>query len=566
MKRVKLPINARAARIANEKLAARTGGRALDPRSSADAPLREQWLKDYAAAGGKVEETNTSKRPVNSAVQPCPLRHIELQYRHTDGTPVPGAQYVVLSHTGERLYQGTLDSHGKARITGVQSHVSSFQFYFHKDPAAYTPHKKPSAKPQPEPVRSTFDEILDWLWGTLQGDFKKDPSLSQVAVNTVLGLIPLVDQALDLRDIIAGLKDIIEYYMEDTQHQQAHKDVLGLDYELWLWLNVFIIALGCIPELGSAIKGVLKALIVFLTDAGKKAEALSPQQLQKLWGMLVKVLNHFGKGNAHKWLKEFPSKLDGWMATATAKIKTCLDTINQLIHNAEAYTHKQPAQWLLKEKQLDAFRKSLQKIKTAVQKAYSRLDEMKKQVNQWIREQVEKVLPGKHPSLQSGTTSTAGHSVPNVRDQHATPPPNKLPEHPHRQTLRSPKHGDSGGGPGQWVQSPKRGKGVAYQEQVTGVQRGTEYAVPADTKSGKVLFDGYKDGKLIDAKDWKKWPIPGKEFSAQSVLSDARKQVKAANGVPIEWHVSDKANADLTRSILKDNGIKGIKIIHTSKP
>ncbi|ATB42655.1 hypothetical protein CYFUS_008134 [Cystobacter fuscus] len=566
MKRAKLPINARAARIANEKLMATTGGQALDPLSSTNVPQREQWLKDYAAAGGKVEEANTSTNSVKSAVQSCPLRHIDLQYRHADSTPVAGAQYVVLSHTGKHLHQGTLDTNGQAHITDVQSHVTSFQFYFHKDPATYTPLKKPSAQPQAEPVRGIFDEILDWIWGTLQGDFNKDPSLSQIAVNTVLGLIPVVDQALDLRDIIAGLKDIIEYYMEDSERQEAHEDVLGLDYELWLWLNVFIIALGCIPELGSVIKGVLKALIVFLMEAGKKAEDLAPQQLQKLWGMLVEVLNYFGKGNAHHWLKEFPSKLDGWMATATSKIKACLDTIQELIQKAEAYTNQQLAKWVLEEKQLNDIKKSLQEIKTTVQKAHGRLDTMKQQVNKWIREQVEEVLPGKNLALQSGLTSTAGHSTPNVRNQKATPPPDKLPEHPHQKKLRSPKHGDSDGGPGQWAKSPKRGKGVAYQEQVTGIDRGTEYAVPANTKSGKVLFDGYKDGKLIDAKDWKKWPIPDKDFSTQAVLSDARKQVQAAKGVPIEWHVSDKGSADLVRSIFKENNLKGIKVIHTPKP
>ena len=111
----------------------------------------------------------------------------------------------------------------------------------------------------------------------------------------------------------------------------------------------------------------------------------------------------------------------------------------------------------------------------------------------------------------------------------------------------------------------KRGKGVAYQEQVTGIERGTEYSVPANTKSGKVLFDGYKDGKLIDAKDWNKWPIPDKDFSTQAVLSDARKQVQAAKGVPIEWHVSDKGSADLVRSIFKENNLKGIKVIHIPK-
>jgi hypothetical protein len=34
-----------------------------------------------------------------------------------------------------------------------------------------------------------------------------------------------------------------------------------------------------------------------------------------------------------------------------------------------------------------------------------------------------------------------------------------------------------------------------------------EYAVPASTKSGKVLFDGYRNDRLLDAKDWEEWPL-----------------------------------------------------------
>ncbi len=257
-----------------------------------------------------------------------------------------------------------------------------------------------------------------WLWGTLQGDFNKDPSISQVAVNALLGLIPLVDQALDVRDIIAGLKDIIEFYMEDEEYQKKHSSVLGLDYEVWIWLNIFIIAVGCIPELGSAIKGVLKGLIVFLVDAGKKVDGLSPHQVQELWEKLVRILNHFGKGNAHEWLKQLPGKLDGWMNEAVQKVRSCLDTFDRLLKKAEEHASTWYARAVFNSKDLEKFKARTRQLKSAVHKAYTRLESMKAQVNQWLREQINKLLPGKHHFPQSG--STGGR---HTRAQHEEPPP-----------------------------------------------------------------------------------------------------------------------------------------------
>jgi hypothetical protein len=73
------------------------------------------------------------------------------------------------------------------------------------------------------------------------------------------------------------------------------------------------------------------------------------------------------------------------------------------------------------------------------------------------------------------------------------------------------KLGASDGGPGRWEWAPVRPQGSPYQQQVTGAPAGTEYAVPAPTPSGKVLFDGY-NGALLDAKDWEKWPPADTHF------------------------------------------------------
>jgi hypothetical protein len=92
-----------------------------------------------------------------------------------------------------------------------------------------------------------------------------------------------------------------------------------------------------------------------------------------------------------------------------------------------------------------------------------------------------------------------------------------------------------------------------------------EYAVPARTPSGKVLFDGYKNGKLLDAKDWTEWPPVDKDFWQKGVLDDAVKQLEAAKGTPIEWHFPSEGKAKAVLELFRDRGIEGIDVKVTRK-
>jgi hypothetical protein len=155
------------------------------------------------------------------------------------------------------------------------------------------------------------------------------------------------------------------------------------------------------------------------------------------------------------------------------------------------------------------------------------------------------------PTDTSATARTDGSGKPAKPSVHTAEPSYKL--------------GESDGGPGQWEKAPTRPKGAGYQSEVTGAPEGVEYAVPAATKSGKVLFDGYKGGKLQDAKDWSRWPPENENFWQESLLEEAQRQINAARGTPIEWHLpsGDKANA--VRAVLRRNGIEGIDVKVTQK-
>jgi hypothetical protein len=258
-------------------------------------------------------------------------------------------------------------------------------------------------KAPPEGSQSVLGGIWDWLWGTLQGDFNKDASVSQISVNAVLGLIPLVDQVLDVRDILAGLKDLIAFYLEDEAARARHERVLGIPYEVWLWLNLFIIAIGCIPEVGSAVKGVLRVLLESLVELSKKAGGLQPRQLQELWARLVQVLGRFGihEARAAAWLKQLPDELAGWMNQATGKIRTALNAIQNLLSQAEDMALSRYAEWLLDQGRVRQLVDGLRRIRKAVQETYARLDGMKAEVNAWLRELLGRVIGARPADARS---------------------------------------------------------------------------------------------------------------------------------------------------------------------
>jgi hypothetical protein len=117
---------------------------------------------------------------------------------------------------------------------------------------------------------------------------------------------------------------------------------------------------------------------------------------------------------------------------------------------------------------------------------------------------------------------------------------------------------------GQWqsVNESMLERARAYQQQITG-RSGQAYFVDG------VKFDGVANGGLIDAKGpgyanfvkngrFRHW------FNgADELVEQAQRQVRAANGTPIRWHVAEADAVTAIRNLFADSGITGIDIIHT---
>jgi hypothetical protein len=122
-------------------------------------------------------------------------------------------------------------------------------------------------------------------------------------------------------------------------------------------------------------------------------------------------------------------------------------------------------------------------------------------------------------------------------------------------------------GPGQWqsVKEFMSRRAARYQERISGYPVDQSYVVRG------VRFDGYKDGVLLEAKGPgyankfldeltpKRWFTKG----ARNMVEQAQRQLRAANGTPIRWHVAEAKAADAIRVLFESNGVRGIDVVHT---
>lgn len=118
---------------------------------------------------------------------------------------------------------------------------------------------------------------------------------------------------------------------------------------------------------------------------------------------------------------------------------------------------------------------------------------------------------------------------------------------------------------GTWVNvnEAMSARAAAYQAQITGQGAARSFLVNG------VKFDGRLGSVLLEAKGpGYAWAIRGGQFrpwyeGAKGLVSQAMRQVQAAGGTRIRWHVAEKPAAEAIRNLFKTHGIKGIKVIHT---
>ncbi|OBT16680.1 hypothetical protein A9266_19010 [Vibrio tasmaniensis] len=160
-----------------------------------------------------------------------------------------------------------------------------------------------------------------WVWGVILGDFNDDASVEQIIANTALTMIPVVDQAEDVRDLSANIVTLLSEEERDKP-------------ENWLALSLTLI--GCVPTFSSAVKGTCKVAL----KGGKGTSK----------DTLLAVLRGMGKGDLEKFLRT----LD-WVDYAKQAsnivsdvLKPCIEVASELASYANRMGADELAEYFLK--------------------------------------------------------------------------------------------------------------------------------------------------------------------------------------------------------------------------
>ena len=367
-RRAKRPLNREAVKVADDAFyeahpeLAKDGKRqALSPNDPEQASLRKEWMDAYIASGGGYRETGVARRQVGGPREPCSLDFpwVELEYLYADEQGVPGAEFVIKSAEGAILRAGTLDDKGFCHVDRLPPECSQITYYFDNDPPPYKifeeykPIPNPFPKPPPDYIEQAADALRrlgEWGWGVVEGDFNQDPSMSQIGVRTVITLIPVVDQAGDIQDLGANLKFLIW----DEKYD-----------ELWVWFALVVTLIGCIPEVGSVVKGVLKAI----GRRGKHLPVLAD---------LLRKLNGMGKGNAVRWLKELSQKLDGYANDVIKRFNDILHKLTEALKRVRRFVSNEVGGRIddILRRIKEVRKRASAKIKEVVSDLKKRLDEI----------------------------------------------------------------------------------------------------------------------------------------------------------------------------------------------
>jgi hypothetical protein len=166
-----------------------------------------------------------------------------------------------------------------------------------------------------ESAKEDLSAAAEWIWIVLQGDFAEEQSTAQTVTNTVISMIPIVDQICDVRDVVANCRKI----NQDTSDKFA-------------WLALALTLIGLFPCLGSLAKGCLKIPFnyarKFALKGGAKVLDSGLWTLTKPYveASIVKLNQHLGHPAVRKTLAVL--KIDNIWKHLAEQVRTLKSKLN----------------------------------------------------------------------------------------------------------------------------------------------------------------------------------------------------------------------------------------------
>ncbi|GEM_PF-966001 len=344
-----------------------------------------------------------------------------LDHRYHDDTPVSGAEYEIELEDGQVL-RGHLDDEGKAEIRDMGSRPLRVRYGLDSRPyeivddgtnpsyiaqfskaesdAMATPGVKKAIHP---PDATAFGlEAVEWIWGTVKGGFNEKQTVSQIIVDAVIGMIPLVGDVTAVRDLIA----IVLGLAQDPKKRGSKLE----------WLALVVLLFALIPVIGGAIKGVGKLLL-----RGSKEAAVASKHIREI----VAFLNRLGMGDALKWVKELnleshTGELLGKWRELTHRLEMVLDSIQSRM---KSVLPKPMLEHLaqIKVKIMEVAQKGEEMIPDAVKDLHERLKAAQRQLYNGDWHDIPKNLTSETREVEARLVDVPGGKKWTVENMHFPP-------------------------------------------------------------------------------------------------------------------------------------------------
>ena len=207
-------------------------------------------------------------------------------------------------------------------------------------------------------------DASDWLWGMVRGAWNDKQTASQIIVDAVIGMIPLVGDVTAVRDLIA-----VSTRLAEDEHKRE---------EVLEWVLLVVLLFALIPVVGGAIKGVGRLLI-----RAAKASSSVAKATESL-AEIVQFLNRIGHGDAVKWIKSL--NIMSYQAQIIGKFNSLMDTLTEALR-----AMRDKLGWLAPERMkaaIDLWITRFSDLKKAgakmIPKAFTELNERLKAIQQAV--------------------------------------------------------------------------------------------------------------------------------------------------------------------------------------
>jgi hypothetical protein len=143
------------------------------------------------------------------------------------------------------------------------------------------------------------DDIAKFCKDLILGDFEQQPSNAAMIIGGLVSLIPVVDQVMDVRDVSGMI-----YRINRKGTKNCTKDD---------WVDLALAAFGCIPEIGSLFKTIIKPLWKSrkVMTGALRGSAFIEMMLGKSKGAAIKFMKTFNwAGNTQLAIQQTMGALD----------------------------------------------------------------------------------------------------------------------------------------------------------------------------------------------------------------------------------------------------------------